>query len=838
MKTPGRKRVGTNTTNSNSKKDPIATMLFPSAPPLTQSKSLPITSTLTNISSNTSSTKVDKENQQSGLTSSRIPSPARMAFSPASKGKGRAVMSPLRDSPRMIRPPTTSSMSTVFSIEKVAVTVQVSPTKMVVEEEEKDDEILDEELPVESEERQIMEVDDEKANLSMIGEEEEVDESSNNNSTQSLAGGNTSIVVPETQFPSALPKSPLSSKSVVHSHLQDTDLDTDVPLNDAPSNLRNPLSSSLPASANNNNATRTPGGTTISRFAPSSYSAHKASTTSGITSSSPPQASTASISSVMNGGARPSNSGRLVGGATLNFVGLSKKSLGMGMGMNFGRSVGSLESTQSTSTSTSTTTTANTTVSTGGVKRKSLTGPDAPNKSLKTTSEPLVPVVEATTSRLLSRVQAMTANQKRVSVANRQSWTSGGILPATSTSTSTSAGKALGASASVPHTATSTIVASASTTPTMEPATFLSTVTAPLSPKPATSTFTSASTSNPFRPTNSLAQNNQNLPPSAQKGQPLATTLPLTLARHNSVTTLVNAFEHGTLEQQQKSIPTPSKLPVIMPLSPSRSPFNSSRTGIARAIGSNTLMSPSAPGGIPRSFMRSPTFKSGLSASTSTNLAATGGIGYSTTPKGSPKISSKSILQALEAAREEEEEIEVEDLLIREVITVPSAEEEEEDDTMEVELDEVEKLLREKEVEKSMSFSLPAVLKDTYEEEEGEESREDDSDELVVEKGRGALASAMEVRAPNQFEVQPQPSVQSQRPQQKEDFVVEIAVKKTLVVSSPQKVVMPGSLMFEDEELDEGEDGGDEADLSVEIIEVVKKVSSARIRLLLSRFVC
>ncbi|GAA5873876.1 hypothetical protein JCM8547_008628 [Rhodosporidiobolus lusitaniae] len=447
MKTPGRKRVvGASTTNSHlasSKKDPVATLLFP-APSSASKKASP---------------SFDKENSPAAAT--RIASPRGKMLSPLGSGKQPKALSPLRlGSPRPVLSPARSTSTPVKSaptpapepepiviahdfaqddVEDVFGTA-VHDLSNVMEEDEEDVEAVVEKKEEKPAHEDVLEAtEEEKANLSIIGEEAEEEEEEESNTSAvtaptTLSLATQSSIVAETQFsqpappsPAALPvhtstletaNSPLSpqqlrSVSGASSVAPEADGDTAVPLNDAPSALRSAqsdsFSSSVPASAN----TRTPGNTT--RFGAGSYSAAKLGMGSVGLGSSPPVAPSTTGKPLAS--ARTSTGGN---GARLNFVGLPKKSLGLGLGLGRNWNAGpnsssqvsdSQESSQGNGSSlfsqpasqaTQATTapalsaqnsvfeTAQTgsTTATGATKRKSLNGPDAANKTAKLSPAP------------------------------------------------------------------------------------------------------------------------------------------------------------------------------------------------------------------------------------------------------------------------------------------------------------------------------------------------------------------------------------------------------------------------------------------------------------------
>ncbi|GAA5844604.1 hypothetical protein JCM5353_005158, partial [Sporobolomyces roseus] len=451
MKTPGRKRVvGANSTNHHStqpssvqaaaKKDPLATLLFPSARPIDKENSITSpgrSSSPKKVLSPSSSTK-----KSSGIPLSpmRIGSPRPLA----STSRSQPTFAPRAPAPSSSPAPV---IARDFVQQKPKTLSQIQDeidqsesgggdlsNVMEEEEEEEDDEDLTDEIKVveslvpQTKDASIIVTEEEKADLSIIGEEEEEEEEEDDEkepvqdntdkieeqvapaSLPRLAAA-SSIIIPETQasvdspvrkpaaFPASLPLPVLSpqSRSVsgASSVAPDADDDESVPLNDGPSALRShsvegALSSSLPASS----STRTPGGTNARFAAVGSYSAAKIGMGNVNIGSSPPPASSATF-------AGSNNNSRVSSGGThqLNFVGLPKKSMGLGLGLgrnwanstssasNASDSQGSTQNSQSfaTAPTSSSIETANfgSTTASGAVKRKSLTGPDVSSKVAK-----------------------------------------------------------------------------------------------------------------------------------------------------------------------------------------------------------------------------------------------------------------------------------------------------------------------------------------------------------------------------------------------------------------------------------------------------------------------
>lgn len=454
MKTPGRKRVvGNNSTNhstpsihqATAKKDPLATLLFPSAPSLT-----------------------DKENDlasppRRGTTSKKMLSPASTStktsgipLSPMRIGSSRPVPSTTRTQQQQSAPlraptPVTSPAAVIardFAHPPAKTLTQLQQEidhdvagdlSNVMEEDEEEEEeepraVVEEIKPVETPAQTLEEVsalateEEEKAELSIIGEEEEEEEEDEEDGEEEEVteempqsrvekvdpanlkplAETASFVVPETQasadsparqkiavVPASLPVPVLSpqSRSVsgASSVAPDADDDETVPLNDGPSTLRTissdyTLSSSLPASA----TARTPGGSNSRFAAVGSYSAAKIGMGSLNIGSSPPTATTSTFSG-------PSHNFRISSGGTqqLNFVGLPKKSMGLGLGRNWANANSSASDSQGSSSQgrqsfataagsiSIETSNSGSTTATGAIKRKSLSGTDTSSKVAK-----------------------------------------------------------------------------------------------------------------------------------------------------------------------------------------------------------------------------------------------------------------------------------------------------------------------------------------------------------------------------------------------------------------------------------------------------------------------
>ncbi|GAA5860035.1 hypothetical protein JCM1840_001850 [Sporobolomyces johnsonii] len=775
MKTPGRKRVmGTNSTNHLStqpssvaaaKKDPVATLLFPAAH---------------------SAASRDKEN---GPMSPSTASPRR-ALSPAGSGKGKAAapLSPMRlASPRTVSAPS-STRSQPVAVKSPALANQpaviardfaqqqpevVEPEEPfhagagdlsnVMEEDEEEEEKEEEaeavnlvEAPVaadaapqdESGEASLVIAEEEKANLSVIGEEEEDEDSSSNvsavtaPSTQPDFFTASSFILPETQTSQPAPASPppstiTASNSTLHpsvasphprtvsaasSVAPEADADESVPLNDAPSTLRSntsdQLSSSLPASS----ATRTPGNPSSRFGVAGSYSAAKLGTGSvGLGSSPPPTAPATVGPSFGSASTRVSTGG--AGARQLNFVGLPKKSLGIGLGIgrnwassssaaslatdsqssSQGSLVGSSQTTQVTSAAPSTggglstqnsfldSTNPGTATATGATKRKSLSAPDTAHKAAKVSQPtPGADSVDDESRRrreaLASRIQSMQARQSTVAAGRTSNMGAGAF------------GSNLFGVANKPlATSTSSI--------------FPSSIAPSQAARPAPGTLPTATSS-----VNILAASTADTASS--------------LARRPSVMERVKSFEHNSTVQDHLHPPSPSKIPAAFIAPGVRSVSPVPPKSPARGIASPTfgLVSPkpltrSATSGLPLATFLSPKISSSSSfsplgspkptatafrsppilhapappipapatlplAAVSPPRAPTQNIVRSTTPPHSPPAQGlRSILQQFDQAKstqpKEQEKKEAVDTVV-----IDDDEEEEEEEEDEVEADE------------------------------------------------------------------------------------------------------------------------------------------------------
>lgn len=426
MKTPGRRRVGLTPSHNNTSraspsklaKDPVATLLFgnprrpsPGLSFLPNGKENAVTPPIASPSPvrrpfGTANNKSVFSPIRSGLPT---PSARTTAPSPSTKPpppvKDAVVLSP----PRPVPPRPVSAVDQHSVVEPPPVVV-VEPEPEPEEEKEEDgeeseensiqenvgdlsnvmeedeeqapvdhDSDTDDDLAVQEElvgQASFEVVDDEKANLSIIGEEEEEDDvfaakpsARQATSPAPLAHSSSLVVeetqgstVPETQFspvrpprsparaaPSPVavavgssapapeqaavpalvsqdPPTPRHSTSSTVTVAEEADADTAVPLNDDPSSLRN----AIPSAPSSASSTRTPASST--RFGAGTYSSAKAGLGISI-GSSPPfthHPITATTTTPGFGLGRPSTGG--TARAPLNFVGLPKKSLPFALG--------------------------------------------------------------------------------------------------------------------------------------------------------------------------------------------------------------------------------------------------------------------------------------------------------------------------------------------------------------------------------------------------------------------------------------------------------------------------------------------------------------------------
>ncbi|KAK4333864.1 Inner centromere protein, ARK-binding domain protein [Rhodotorula toruloides] len=451
MKTPGRKRVATassaHRTLPSSKKDPVATLLFPAPAspkrsPATGKENSPAASS----GQSSSRRMLSPLGQVPSLNKAKAVSPLR-APSPRTFGANNQSA---RNSPAPVESTSAADVKALDFAppleldEPEPFELPAHELSNVMEEDEEEDEDEEEEA------RQVSNVltkkeeavlpaaakldEEEKANLSIIGEEEEDEDTSTGSvvtapSTQppSLVGAPS--IISETQFsqPHAASPKPAEparalspqSRSVSGASSIAPEADTEemsVPLNDAPSTLRSEaLASSLSSST-----LRTPGGSSTSRFTLGTYSAAKLGSI-GLGSSPPPTAPATvgpaiASSRISTGGAAPRQ---------LNFVGLPKKSLGHGLGLGRNWLASGSDSQGSTASQTSSAPSvpaeqaqSGSSTATGATKRKSLEAADVANKAPKLSQVPAGDIEqdEARKRReaLANRIQSMQARQSNL----------------------------------------------------------------------------------------------------------------------------------------------------------------------------------------------------------------------------------------------------------------------------------------------------------------------------------------------------------------------------------------------------------------------------------------
>ncbi|GAA5967922.1 hypothetical protein JCM3765_001788 [Sporobolomyces pararoseus] len=623
MKTPGRKRVvGTNSTNHSTpslqtaaKKDPLATLLFPAGPSIDKENNLSPPSRTSTPKRVLSPASNSKKSSGIPLSPMRIGSPRTVATSSRAQEQSKqATATPLRA-------PTPAASPAPVIARDFAQQPQPAKTLSQLQEEieheergdlsnvlEEDEEEEEEHQGIESIEKEVSAVatEEERAELSMIGEEEE--EEDDEEEEEANTGKKeedkqvaqpqptvekklpqlvetASFVVPETQvsasgadsplvrlktasIPDSLPVPVLSpqSRSVsgASSVAPDADDDESVPLNDGPSTLRSTtfessLSSSLPASS----STRTPGGSTSRFAAVGSYSAAKIGMGNINIGSSPPQASSSTFSG-------PSHNFRISSGGTqqLNFVGLPKKSMGLQLGRNWSTSNNSNASDSQGSTSEgrqsfATAATSSSLVDTsssasGAIKRKSLTGPDVSNKIAKVARGSEIGGGEQPLSKIeqiRGRLQNLNARNSVAAGSHIRMSTAGGF-----------------SSTLFPTTASKPLSGSASTNFTNQPSK------SNLPPSTSTATITTSSTT---------FELNSATVSSAGAG----------VVRRPSVMERVKSFEYTAVTTQDHlNPPSPSKIPSAFTRPVSPSPLHS-----PRGLASPTFGGPSSPRPITRS---------------------------------------------------------------------------------------------------------------------------------------------------------------------------------------------------------------------------------------------
>lgn len=596
MKTPGRKRIaGGNSTNrahlhplaSTAKKDPLATLLFPatSGP----SPRSPAHGDKENATASSAPQRSTPGKMLSPLGGAAAPvhrlSPMRAVGSPA-PSKQRAAPAPKPVSNDKEPEPVVKALdfAALQSVEDdEPAEMPVHDLSNVMEEEEEAEDEVDKVQDV------SVTVEEEKADLSIIGEEEEEEEGEEGDesttasavtaqSTQTSVVASTSVIA-ETQFsqpapaspaaapvvtaPAALPLSPprqqrtVSGASSVAPEADDME-DVSVPLNDAPSVLRSTAGSDALRSSLSASTVRTPGNSTSRFGALGSYSAAR----TGLGSSPPPTApsTVGPSSSSLASSARVSTGGG--GGARqINFVGLSKKKslgLGLGLGRNWAASMGSSaandsqgsiqsaqasQSTQATTVATASSSTASAhsviepaqsgmTTATGATKRKSLADTvDSAHKAPKVDAAPQT-AQEQEAAEARKRREALTNRMQ--SIHNRQSNLGGRASnvagPNAFASSIFGAPKQLGApGSSLFH---------------------------PASAAPATKPLLVSTSSSSILPGTTSVVNLASTTHGPDAGPASASA-----ARRPSVMERVKSFEHNTTGQEHLHPPSPSKIP-------------------------------------------------------------------------------------------------------------------------------------------------------------------------------------------------------------------------------------------------------------------------------------
>ncbi|KAM0787776.1 hypothetical protein ACM66B_003831 [Microbotryomycetes sp. NB124-2] len=563
---------------------------------------------------------------------------------------------------------------------------------------------------------------DEHPDLSIIGEEAEDGEEAAENASAANAHAATtaatdvSMRMPETvhaetqadktatQHP---PKPRVASNA--SSVADEADADVAIPLNDAPSALRsnqNPLSSSVPASAGNPHATRTPGGT-ASRFAIGTFSAARV----GF-GSSPPPPSTAGKSRTSTGGTRQ-----------LNFVGLPKKSIGLGLGL--GRNWAGDSQSQS-SQETTVAAPLQSVTATGAVKRKSLSSQDetiakTPKVDTAATANQDATSAEEAAAKarrdaLANRMKSMQARQSTAAGASRVS----GIM-----------GSATTFQAVVAPQATSNKPAA------QQEAAAQSAPTRAAPPAPA---------HDESKRTDTVAGTSTVATTSSVASKPIENP-PAPAARRPSVMDRVRSLEKVAASDAVP--PSPSRIPSAF--SRPTSPVQSTLAGL-RSPSRRPPMSPSSGGAVGPSKIGSPAaavasssriqFRSPVASpsrlpqhsSFAARLQeATTATNVSSTPRMSPPADltrAKTIAQQLAQSPVRQLQRQQEQVDTIRIVSVRTEGEHTLDD------------VEDEDDARLTSLPLPLDQGDTAADDA------DDEEEVVVEKGRGALASAMDVDGP------------------------------------------------------------------------------------------
>lgn len=753
MKTPGRKRTTTTSAFGTSTKnqDPAVTLLFPAAASL---------SAVRRLGSLSPAKRVDKENSRPGSSngsSSRILSP-RATRSDTSLS-ALATASSRLDSPRSVRgtsgkssatkgasltsePPSTKSKqqakvvtvatevvkpatgedvdASVSVVASLSLPVEASPDEVV--------EDLDVTLP------HILTAEEEMVELSVIGEEEEVgapvlaplttlpeDDIDSAPKQTSVSPSASSPAEPTIPTPAIA----LAEKIIVVvveeadevEEIEEKDLseDFDVPLNDDPSRPANTSSTRTPGNDSLRNVvTSTTTGLGITRTGSSSPPTSIFSGAALPPTSHRPTASTATVPSTLFRPSGPSHGG----GGKLNFGGLPsyrEREKSMGLSLNRASVSGVSEASMTTQPS-----------ALPSNKRKSVSGSDEPNKVLRRSDTD--PMEEKA-----APAPADAAKDRMGLLKSRLQSLKSGKVPLSPPSALRSATALQAASASM--------VLSSSALP--RPSPFI-----PTPPTPAASSILAAPLPLPASP--------------RAVRIPAAVTLkspapgPLTLHRSSSVNALVKTFE----KHLDTRIPSPTKgattfSPTSAPGSPRRAalPVASARPASPLPVPTPSRMVLRSP---PRVYSPRPAVPSKLMASVKASqmeLAKPVEINASsTTPQGSPSkplTTVASILQELDTAEEEnemdedEEHVEivaaVKEKVVKTLASKVSSPSIDRRSAEEKDRAEQDRLDAEEEA------NLPDLpSNDSFAHDDAEESVSDAT--LVVEKGRGGMASVMDVR--------------------------------------------------------------------------------------------